>query len=512
MLGAIVAIWLLNRPTALTSLAPADLLRAHALDASHYRDLRRNLERTIALLEGEEGIFNATHPRVLTPSEEQLVLDVWTSYIETAFALDQIRRFYEDYYRFGLSGREKDRHIRSYLLTFASELALYDATARLIDLLERNPHVVRFLNVARPEKGIRRDSVAFVREELAGITDLTRVLAGKQYLSYLTKLADANHHAVAGNYRWLWIEVEQLLVSIEKRRKREIAMLSVAADFAPIKRRLKHLTFPVQAQVAEWMGDFRVKRAGKYLIRPDHTNEMAAELVPGDVMLSRKNWYLSNIGLPGFWPHAALYVGSNEDLATTYDNDGDVLDWIESETGRKTTFSRYLAESFPLAWRERSLSETDAESLVVIEAVSEGVSQSSLYHAAGDHLAVLRPQLPLWVKARAIARAFEYLDRPYDFDFDFATDNTLVCTEVVWRSYRPMNQEPGLDLEPIRVAGRPTLPANEIARAFKVEYGTSDEQFDFVFYLEGRERSADAVLADVHTFMKTVDLSKWEIQ
>jgi hypothetical protein len=111
------------------------------------------------------------------------------------------------------------------------------------------------------------------------------------------------------------------------------------------------------------------------------------------------------------------------------------------------------------------------------------------------------------VKAQAIFKAFSFLDRPYDFDFDFATDHALVCTEVVWRAYRASGE--GLDLELRSIAGRLTLPANEIARTFLEDSERQGRRFDFVYYLEGREREERAEVAGVESFLATVGRSKW---
>jgi hypothetical protein len=258
------------------------------------------------------------------------------------------------------------------------------------------------------------------------------------------------------------------------------------------------------------MGDFRIKRVGKYLITPEQARAMEKKLQPGDVLLSRKNWYLSNIGLPGFWPHAIVYVGSNDQIAQTFDGDPEVSEWVAERSGPDKAFSQYLREKYPFAWRKRALSGSSGSPLSVIEAVSEGVIQNSLYGAAGDFLVSLRPRVSMVAKARAIDRAFSYLDLPYDFDFDFATDQALVCTEVVWRSYRSADGLQGLSLPPVKVAGRLTLPANLLARRFKAEHGKADAQFDFVTYLEGREQDEIAVVAGVEAFLETPDRSKWD--
>ena len=67
----------------------------------------------------------------------------------------------------------------------------------------------------------------------------------------------------------------------------------------------------------------------------------------------------------------------------------------------------------------------------MIEAIGEGVSFTSLEHSAAcDSLAVLRPRLPRAERAQALCRAFHYAGRPYDYNFDFATDSELVCLAV----------------------------------------------------------------------------------
>ena len=71
---------------------------------------------------------------------------------------------------------------------------------------------------------------------------------------------------------------------------------------------------------------------------------------------------------------------------------------------------------------------------------------------------------------------------------------------------------PGLNLETVTVMGRETLPANEIARLFEKELGTDGARFDFIGYIEGRERTGDAVVADVNRFLTTPNRSKWDFQ
>ncbi len=508
-LGGLLLTAVASRPTALTTMADPDLRRTHELDARYFRELDRTLRGLVARMESRRELFSRDEVRLPNDEEEQFLLDVWGSFLDAAIALDELRRFHEDFYRFDLSRMERSRHLKSFLVTFGSELALFENASDLLSLIGKNENVERFLNVPRPERGIEGGSVTRMREELSGLTDLGRVSAGKRYLSYLEQVHQARSELAGESFSWLWDEVEHYVGRAERRGTVGAVSLSVSSDFAPILGDVKRMTFPVQKEVAEWMGDTRLKRpAGHYLVSPAQAEAMEEGLEPGDVLLSRKNWYLSNLGLPGFWPHAILYVGSNEVLSSSFDSDPDVREWVRRASGGDIPFSRYLEESYPLAWERRASTGADEPRLSVVEAVSEGVIQNSLHGASGDFIAALRPRLSPLAKAQAIHKAFSFLDRPYDFDFDFATDHALVCTEVVWRAYRATGDGLDLDLRPI--AGRLTLPANEIARSFLDDRIKEERRFDFVYYLEGREREDRAAVAGVERFLATVNRSKWD--
>ncbi len=81
------------------------------------------------------------------------------------------------------------------------------------------------------------------------------------------------------------------------------------------------------------------------------------------------------------------------------------------------------------------------------------------------------------------------MGRPYDFEFDFATDDRIVCTELVYKSY-----EGSLDLPVMRLAGRSVTPANDYIRSFDERFDRGRD-LDFVAFLDGHARSRRATEA-----------------
>ena len=285
-------------------------------------------------------------------------------------------------------------------------------------------------------------------------------------------------------------------------------MLTVLNALQVIKQAGSSAWLPIQTGVAEWMGDTKVYRKNTSLISEAQAQSLPRRLLPGDVLIIRHEWYLSNIGLPGFWPHAALYIGTPEERRAFF-GDG-LVEWLRTQDNARD-FDSVLKKRYPDAYA-KSLLPLHGNPVRVLEAVSEGVTLTSIEHAVeADTLVVLRPKIPLAEKAAALLRAFHYTGRPYDFNFDFATDAELVCSELVYKAYEPATGFGGLRLPLVSVLGRKTLPPNEIVKQFDGQFGTPAQQFDFVLFLDGQERTRTAVESTVEAFRASWKRPKWHI-
>jgi len=505
-----LAVYWAAQPSPLTRLDAAALAAAFDADGRQVGELDAELDRLVGRLEALELFRGDGVRRPLTAAEEEVLHDTWRAFYDTAFALDQIRVFYEDWFRFDPSRAQRHQLVRSYLLTFDAELALYEKSLRFSRLVLGRREAERLLDAPHPRTDLPEHTFSLLRQELLGVRDQGRVLAGERYLRFLESTVDARRTAEERGFDDLWRRVEAHLAAIRAVAPLpERAVQTLRADFQVLKRTVRRTWFPAQKGVAEWMGDFKTRRRGRYLITGDQLAAARPRLAPGDVLLGRKNWYLSNVGLPGFWPHAMIYLGAPEELEAAFDAP-DVRAAMVELVGEPLSLAQALARSYPREW-ERYRSGRDGEPTVVLEAVGEGVLLNTLAAASGDYLAALRPRLSPAAKARAVYLAFGQLGKPYDFDFDFATDHALMCTEVVWRSYRAAAGVEGLEMPLTVVAGRLTLPANDIARRYAEEADDPGRQLDFVLFLDARERLGLAVEADETAFRSSPARLKWDL-
>jgi hypothetical protein len=233
------------------------------------------------------------------------------------------------------------------------------------------------------------------------------------------------------------------------------------------------------------------------LISRVQIEDLKGILQPGDIILERRNWYLSNGFLPGYWTHMALYVGTAEDL-----------------TRRGLATHPYVR---PHLDRFRQPDRNGYE-YRAIEATVWGVIFSSLEEtAAADHLAVLRPRVSEARKNAAIARAFSHTGKPYDFDFDFFSTDRLVCTELIYRAYDELIDGERIEFPLVRILGRDTLPPDEIVRVFARQRSPDPAgggqpvgrpapgRLEFVLFLDGDPWAGAARAASVEEFIRSAE-------
>jgi len=144
--------------------------------------------------------------------------------------------------------------------------------------------------------------------------------------------------------------------------------------------------FPIQKNSANFLGELHISTRNKKLITLEQIGEAKKHLEPGDILLQRRNWYASNIGIPGFWPHAALYIGDPEESSEYF---ADIFPYEGHED-----YLSLIAGRFPaMSSKYRSFDE-DGYSYAVIEGKAPGVIIQSVERSFdADYMAAMRPRL-----------------------------------------------------------------------------------------------------------------------
>jgi hypothetical protein len=453
---------------------------------------REGLQDILAYIDADPDLFpteKTGEERLLTREQRLDVWHAWQAFLDHVIVLDSVGNELSQRYR-RAKGEEKKV---AFLPAYAAFLAQYRFALDFIHRIEKDRSLHVVLNEPVPELGLKKDAYSKIKFRFLN------VLRGAEF---------ARLHRIYRHYgpypsSELREGVDRDASVLWEAGKGRGTRLTARNAVKVVKDLGFTAWFPVQKKVSRWMGDTKVWRKHRYLITQRQVRAFQPMLQPGDILLERREWYLSNIGLPGYWPHAALYVGPDGERRRFFD-DPEVRRWVRQQGREDGDFEAMLRERHPGAYRESRANPEKDNRARVIEAISEGVVFTSLEYSAGaDAVVVLRPRLPRTTLARAILRAFHYHGRPYDFNFDFRTDAALVCTELVYKAFEPDPVLGGLHLPLTNVMGRPVTPANEIARWFDETHGTDGQELDFVLFLDGYEKEKRAVYAGEARFRES---------
>ena len=431
--------------------------------------------------------------RLTNREQRKVIWQTWQAFLDRILVLDDIGQRYDMLYR---ELDEKEEKQQAFRIGYAAFLIQYRYAIEFITMMENDPSMHTMLNESVPELGLNTGTYKDLKFRFLN------VLRGAEFarLETLYKLYGDDENL-------------SLTQGIDKDRKALWKQGGGNGTKQTVKNAVKIIKdtgftawFPVQKEVSEWMGDFKVHRLKSSLINEDQIAEIQELLQPGDIILERREWYLSNIGLPGYWPHSALYIGTPEEREMFFADENLNGSFDEDD------LNLYLEKRYPEAYKLSLIEQEHHHVPRVIEAISEGVSFTTLEHSlSADSIAILRPRLSKLDKAIAISRAFHFSGRPYDFNFDFVTDSELVCSELIYKAYESNSDYIGLTFPLQEVLGRKVTTANDMAQMFDEEYNKADQQLEFIAFYDGHERQRKAISSDVNIFRKSWKRSKWFI-
>ena len=487
----------------LTSAAPVppDLaFRKRIADDTRTFGIARNgLRRATAFARSRPDLFSPgkKQGKELMPREDKLaVWNTWSVVLDSMAALDGIRRGHGGFQLF----QDKERRNASFCLANAAFLAGYRSALELIAMADKNPALDIILNEPVAELGIPAGSFNRFKFRFLNVAIATEFAA--------LQVIDKSYANGPPELRSAMDEDSAVVWGMGKGTGHVLTMKNA---LAVVQKTGFSAWFPVQKGVSAWMGDTKVARKQSHLISSQQITEMGKRLQPGDILFERHEWYLSNLGLPGFWTHVALYVGTPEERRRLF-NDPEVKAWVATLGIADGDFEALLAQRYPTAYSRSNIRLDQGRPARILEAISEGVSFTTLeYTGSADSIAVIRPRLSRRDKAHAILRAFYYSGRPYDFNFDFETDSALVCSELIFKAYEPGNGMPGMRFPVTEVLGRKVSTPNNMVRQFSEQAGGSSPQADFVLFLDGYEKQKRAVESTPEQFRASWQRPNWHI-
>ncbi len=356
---------------------------------------------------------------------------------------DEDERLRETYLRY-LSGRSilwqmiddlspflKSKDLRIFGLAFCAASILMRSSSYLIELAKERPVVLAKLDEAEPRYQIPRKTLTLIYHNLSSTRNQWRYRQARNfYENNRTQIDEALQDSDMQDIA-LWLMNEEPYFDQSKRNL--FSAILTYRTYSLTRRTssgytkvMFHLFRLSGSAIAEMKQPF-VKPSGEgKRVTTKIINQIRDKLQPGDIFVTRHDDAMSNFFLPGFWPHAALYMGPL--------------------SGQK--------DSGILNHRDHSAD--------VLEAKKDGVKLRKIEETlAVDSFVILRPKVSTEELQQALEKALTHEGKQYDFAFDFRKAERLCCTEVVYRAFHGIGR---WNLKLIKQSGHLALPAEELIR------------------------------------------------
>lgn len=326
-------------------------------------------------------------------------------------------------------------------LSLAAALVLYDNYLLAVSLFEGDSKLRRILNERDPGYALRSAELAKVTLNYDSVANRARVRSAIRFYEKESKRLKADA-ASDPNLDYAVTLVEQ---------SPSFSMVKKWSPLFVIGRKLGFLgaatTDTISGLEREGVNLFSMMfgnavglvetRKGKLYKKKDLVREVRASLKAGDILLEKTPFRLTDKLIPGYWGHAAVWLGSEEEL---------------KELG---------IWDHPVVAKYR---DDIRKGRQVVEALRSGVEINPLERFMNiDSLGILRKsKMSRDDQARIVVQAIRQVGKPYDFNFDVESKERVYCSKLVYLSYS------GINWPTKKSIGRTTFTPDDVAiRAVK---------------------------------------------
>lgn len=393
----------------------------------------RSLESVVPELELEA--LNTTEreqiiaAKYFKPEQDERIAQWFTKFLSVRGSLWEIIDEVHEQVTVGLKNLSTYEEYQFFVLGFVAACQVVRMDRFLLEKFATHAFIQRKLNEGIPEKNVERKQYTRIFESFIDIDNAQRMLMVMNFASKerskIKKLATDKDVGYFVDNIWRYRAYLDHSKQNYLKRAHHFIRHAIRRRGASIKQHSQFKVLEASGRVFSEM----VKKSGKHV-----TNEVREQvrdlLQPGDVLVTRHKYALTNLFLPGFWPHAAMYVGSEKE---------------REELGVA------VSENVAQCWNGTKCT---------FEALKDGVLFRPLESTlAVDGFVLLRPTLSQDGIRQAIERIVVHEGKQYNFDFDFFRSDRLVCTELMYRAYDGIEH---MNIALKERAGRPTLSAEDL--------------------------------------------------
>lgn len=333
-------------------------------------------------------------------------------------------------------GISPEMRLTGVMLSLSSAMLLYDNYLLAISLFEGDGKLRRILNERDPGYAVTSAALARVTLNYNSITNRARV---RKAIRFYEKESQRFKKSLDQNPESAYLN---LLIA----QSPSYSMVKKWSPFYVVGRKLGFLsgvtTDTLTGMEREGVSLFSMvfgnavglveTRRGKLYRKGDVLADVSRTLKAGDILLEKTPFRLTDKLIPGYWGHAAVWVGSEAELKELgiWDN--------------------------PLVASHR---DEIREGRMVVEALRSGVEMNSLEHFLNiDSIGILRKQdLSREARAATVLQALRQVGKPYDFNFDVESKGRVYCSKLVYLSYS------GIDWPTRKSMGRTTFTPDDVA-------------------------------------------------